>query len=447
MRRPRHCSSSEWARRRSPDTVGGPAEPPPPGPPRAVLPVLCVSQVISWGVLYYAFPVMLPRVVTDTGWAAAPATVGFSLALVLSALVGVGVGRVIDARGPRVVMSVGAALGAGSLVLVAVSTSLTAFLAAWASAGVAMACTFYPAAFAALAHWYGAARVRALTVVTLAGGLASTVFAPTTALLLGHLAWREVVLVLAAVLLLVVAPLHWFGLAAPWPDAPGVDGGRHPVGTSTYASSITTSRPFLLLAGALTLSGFALYAVVFGLVPLLVERGVTASTAAWALGLGGLGQTLGRGLYGLLVRATGVMTRTVVLIGAGGLCTLLLAVVRGPVPLVFALALLAGMVRGNLTLLQATAVVDRWGPRDYGRLAGILGAPVTMAAAVAPWAGAALAGWVGGHAQLFVGLGAVSGVAAVLALLAGSPPGRRTDEASPTRGEGTGAHEGGQRPR
>jgi len=397
-----------------------------------VLPVLCVSQLASWGVLYYAFPVMLPTVLADTGWAAAPATAGFSLALVLSAVVGVGVGRVIDSRGPRVVMSVGSVLGAGSLVLVSVSTSLTAFLLAWTTAGVAMACTFYPAAFAAVARWYGAARVRALTVVTLAGGLASTVFAPTTAVLLAHLHWRATVLVLAAVLLVVVAPLHTFGLRAAWPDAPDVSLSPHPAeGSPARATLITGSRPFLLLSAALTLSGFALFAVVFGLVPLLVEHGVPGLTAAWALGLGGLGQTLGRGLYGALTRATGVRTRTVALLGAGAACTLLLAVVRGLVPVVLALALVAGMVRGNLTLLQATAVVDRWGPADYGRLSGVLGAPVTVAAAAAPWGGATLAGWAGGYETLFVGLAAVSVTAAVLALLAGSPAKLETDGPSP----------------
>jgi hypothetical protein len=56
-----------------------------------------------------------------------------------------------------------------------------------------------------------------------------------------------------------------------------------------------------MLTAAMALSGFALYAVVFGMVPLLLERGVDTATAAWALGLGGLGQTFGWGFYGLLV--------------------------------------------------------------------------------------------------------------------------------------------------
>ena len=146
-----------------------------------------------------------------------------------------------------------------------------------------------------------------------------------------------------------------------------------------------------MLEISLTLSGFALSAVGIALVPLFIERGVAPATAAWAC-LGGLGQTLGRTLYTTLARRSGVTTRTVVLIATGGATTALLAAVPGPVPLLIALAVLAGMVRGNLTLLQATAVTDRWGTAAYGRLSATLAAPITVVGALAPFAGAALAG-------------------------------------------------------
>lgn len=44
----------------------------------------------------------------------------------------------------------------------------------------------------------------------------------------------------------------------------------------------------------------------------------------------------------------------------------------------------------SATLLQATAVTDRWDPPHYGHLSGLLGAPATIASALAPFAGAAL---------------------------------------------------------
>ncbi|WP_333746427.1 MFS transporter, partial [Streptomyces sp. IBSBF 2950] len=179
---------------------------------------------------------------------------------------------------------------------------------------------------------------------------------------------------------------------------------------------IPRSRPFLLLAAAFTLSSFAMYAVVMGLIPLLTERGATPLQAALALGLGGAGQTLGRTLYASLSARTSVTTRTASLIALGGATTAALALIPGPVPFLVILAVLAGVVRGNLTLLQATAVTDRWGTAQYGRLSGLLGAPARIAGALAPWAGAALAGPLGGYPYLFAALALLSVVAACLAL-------------------------------
>ena len=82
-------------------------------------------------------------------------------------------------------MTTGSVLGTVSLLAVATAPSLPVFFAGWALAGLGMASTFYQPAFAALTRWWAPDHVRALTVVTLAGGLASTVFAPLTAPVLG----------------------------------------------------------------------------------------------------------------------------------------------------------------------------------------------------------------------------------------------------------------------
>ncbi|WP_405639381.1 MFS transporter [Streptomyces sp. NBC_00019] len=383
--------------------------------PRAALPALCASQITSWGIVYYAFPVLNARITADTGWSTTATTGAFSAALIVSALAGVPVGRVLDRRGPRAVMTLGSVLGVAAVLALAYAPNLTVFTLAWLLAGLSMAATFYQPAFAALTRWWGEDRVRALTIVTLAGGLASTVFAPLTAALAEHLSWRTTYAILALILATVTIPAHALGLRAPWPPAPA-----HPTGQTDGSRSVARSRPFLLLAAALTLNGFAMYAVVIALVPLLTERGASPTAAAWALGLGGAGQTLGRTLYSALARRTGVTTRTVTLITAGGATTAALAVVSGPYALLLLLAVTAGMVRGNLTLLQATAVSDRWGTRHYGRLSGLLAAPVTIASALAPFAGAALAGELGGYPALFGLLAGISVIAGVLAATSAS---------------------------
>jgi len=90
----------------------------------------------------------------------------------------------------------------------------------WIVAGVAMAAIFYQPAFAALTRWYSDDRVHALTVLTLAAGFSSTIFAPLTGALVSRYDWRTTYLVLAVLLAVVTIPLHAWFLRPQWPEAP-----------------------------------------------------------------------------------------------------------------------------------------------------------------------------------------------------------------------------------
>lgn len=385
--------------------------------PRA-LAALCVTEIVSWGVLYYAFPVLVGTLTTDTGWSATAAVGAFSLGAVVSAVAGVWVGRLIDRLGPRPVMTTGSVVGVASVLAVAAAPTLPWFYAAWALAGVAQAATFYPPAFAAVTGWFAEGRVRALTTLTLVAGFSSTVFAPLTAALLAHLQWRQSYLVLAVVLGAITIPAHLLGLRGRWPDPDLAD--QLPAHVERAPDAIARSRSFLFLVAAITLGTFVAFAVVVNQVPLLIERGLSTSVAAWALGLGGIGQVLGRLGYGRLTRATSVRTRSVVILALAAAATALLAVLPGPTALLIAAAMFAGAVRGVFTLLQATAISDRWGATHYGRLNGLLSAPALLATALAPWAGAALAQSLGSYPAVFLVLAGIAGLAAALAT--GSTP-------------------------
>ncbi|WP_159942929.1 MULTISPECIES: MFS transporter [unclassified Nocardiopsis] len=397
-------------------TTGGPARVLGAARAHRGLLALSVTVTTSYGVLFYAFPVLAPAITADTGWSLAALTACFSAAQVVAGLTGIAVGRWLHRRGPRPAMTAAAVLAVPALAAVASARDLWLFGAAWLVAGTAMAGLFYPPAFAALTRWYDAGRVRALTVLTLVAGLASTVFAPLTAVLEASLGWRGAYLALGGVLVAVVVPLHAFALPRAWD---GTATARGPGGTG-HVRAVVGSAAFWALAAALTAGSLTVYAVVINLVPLLQERGFDTTTAAWALGAGGVGQVLGRLVYGPLERRTAPVPRALAVLGACSVTTLLLALVPGPLGLVMAVAVLAGTARGVLTLLQATAVVDWWGTRDHATLNGLLHVPVMVAVALAPWAGAALAGPVGGYPAAFTLLGVLAGVGA-LAVLASRP--------------------------
>lgn len=375
---------------------------------RWVLLTLCVTEITSWGVLYYAFTVLSEQISADTGWSAPAVTAAFSAGLVTSALVGIPVGRWLDRVGPRWIMTVGSVLSTLAVVAVVAAPNYGWFVAAWVLAGVAMSAVFYAPAFAALTRFFGTDAVRALTVLTLVAGFASTVFAPLTAALSAQMSWRHTYLVLAAILAVVTIPAHFFGLRRPWPAVTPLHHVESPTRTAR-------SGPFLALVAAFALAALASYAVIANLVPLMGLRGISTGAAAVALGLGGAGQVLGRLGYQTLVRRVGVVPRTVIIMAGVAVTTALLGVFSSYAALVV-VAIGAGVMRGIMTLLQATAVTERWGSTHYGHLSAILSAPIMIATAVGPFVGAALASILGGYAAMFIALGAVAATGALMAM-------------------------------
>ncbi|MDQ4006817.1 MAG: MFS transporter [Actinomycetota bacterium] len=368
---------------------------------------LCVTEITSWGILYYALPVAAQDITATEGWSHGQVFTAFSAGLLLSAVAGAGVGRLLDRYGPRPVMTLGGLVGALGLLLVASAPSLPVFFVAWLVTGLAQSATLYPPAFTAVTRWYGEARTWPLTAITLVGGLASTVFAPLTDVLVQHLGWRDTYLVLAVVYVAVTVPLHALLLTPPWPGHPahGAQGSRRRV-----VRLVVRGRRFLTLQASLTLTGLALFAVTLNLIPLLTDRGFTHAGAAVAFGLVGAGQVAGRVAFAVLPAGSSPHVRTVA-IGTAAVVTLsALGVLPGPAVALVLVSLVAGAVRGAYTLLQATAVSDRWGTRYFGALNGAFSVPITAAIALAPATGALVTDLLGSHTAatlFFAGMAAV----------------------------------------
>ena len=222
-------------------------------------------------------------------------------------------------------------------------------------------------------------------------------------------------LILLAGLVLITVPLHWWGLDHPWRTADPASleqpttsqaAVQAAAPSTAHAAAAVRSRPFVLLATANALTALAVFAVIINLVPMLVEQGLSRNLAAVALGLGGVGQVVGRLGYARFAAATSVTVRSVVVLAAVAVATAALALAPTSAGVLIVLGMVLGLARGIYTLVQATAVTDRWGPAAYGTLNGILTAPALAAAAVAPFVGAALAQVLGSYADAFLVLAA-----------------------------------------
>lgn len=379
---------------------------------------LSLGQLVSWGVLYYGVIVAGSRIAEQTGWPLALVTGLFSAGLVVSALAGIPIGRLLDARGPRSVMTAGSALAAAGFVVVALAPTPATFALGWVVTGAAQSAVLYQAAFTVVTRRYGERRRGPLTVVTIAGGLASTVFAPLIAGLLTVLDWRGTFLVLAAILAIVTLPIHALSLERSWPASPSLT--PHEASERGPVRAVLRTRRFWLLEiSTLAVSG-SILVVTLAAIPLLMERGLSFQLAALGIGLLGAGQLIGRLLFLAAPRALaarpGPPWRALATTGAlGAVALALLGLIPGPAWLLIGGGVLAGAVRGAQTLVVASSVSDRWGTRDYGALHGVYAAPVTIIGALAPALGILLAQGLGSFAAMALLMAGVALVGAVLA--------------------------------
>src|SRR5690625_2307129 len=366
---------------------------------RGGLPALCAAQIVSWGLLYYSLPVAVAPISEETGWSHTAITAALSAGLIVSAGAGVRVGRLLDSRSPRTVMTTGSVIGVVAMLLVAWSPNLVMFFVAWVMAGFAQSAVLYPPAFAVITRWYGPDRVGPLTTLTLVGGLASTVFAPLVVALIDGLGWRGSYVVMAGILAAITVPLHALFLNGRWSDEAA---SQSAAVSKAEVRQVTRTPKFIILQIAMAVATFTLFAVTINIIPLFLQRGMGYSLAAVALGLIGAGQVVGRIGYPQFARSTSARTRTVTIFAIGAMSLLTLALVPGPSWLLIVVAVLAGAVRGCHTLLQATAVSDRWGTKNFGTINAVFTAPMTFVGAFAPVAGPALASLLGGYPAMAI---------------------------------------------
>ena len=354
-----------------------------------LVPALGLTQIISWGTLYYSIAVLGASLRADLG-ISAPALFGaYSLALLISALAAPSVGRGIDRYGGRAVMSAGSVCAALALFLIAQVHSTIALYLAWSLAGVAMAMTMYDAAFATLSQHSGTAYRKALTALTLMGGLASTAFWPASLKGLEWFGWRDTLWIFAALELVVCLPLHWLFIPAGTLAADhGKTGGVDSRGALAPARR---RAAFVWLATAFAFNGFVVSVLTVHLITILQGKGLALATAVWVGSFFGPMQVAGRLLEFSIGRRFAARS-----IGIAALSLLVMAIcvllaLNGQPALALLFAVLFGGSNGVVTIVRGTVPAELFGRAGYGGLLGNLAAPALFARAIAPFVFAPLA--------------------------------------------------------
>jgi MFS family permease len=350
------------------------------GPWRAV-PVLVVTQILAWGTIFYSPVLTAPLIAAERGWSLTFTMGGFSVGLLVGGLVSPFIGRSIDRYGGHVVMPFGSLIGALGLAGLAFAAHPIAYLLVWMLLGTGLAASLYDPAFATLGRIFGAGARRPITILTLAGGFASTIGWPATHFLIGQVGWRGTYLVYAALLAGVAAPLHAFALPRTRAVA---EISAHETHAASPALLPSNGAAFVLVAVAFAAYAFVPSGLSAHLLAMFGRFGLDAATAVAIGTLFGPAQVFARvcelafarNLHPLMVARFAV---SLLVFGF-----VLLALLKFSVALALTFAVLFGVANGLITITRGAVPLALFGPVGYGRLVGRIAGPSLVMQALAP---------------------------------------------------------------
>jgi len=357
------------------------------------------------------------------GWSRTELSAAFSAALVVSALLAPSVGHLIDRGLSRLVFTGSAVLGATMLVLLSQVTELWQFFAVWIGLGLAMSGALYEACFAIITRSMGENSKRAITLITLVAGFAGTVSFPMAHGFVGLIGWRGAVLMFAAGVLIIAAPLLWYG---------SLHAERHFKDSSDLhddnpvrVRQVLRSPTFWLLALAFSAIAVEHGGIITHMLLIMEDRGVHQDAAVLAASMIGPMQVAGRLAMMAAERHAsifGIAIGCFLAITAAAVCLLFAG---GSVGMIAAFVILHGAGYGVTSIVRPVITAEFLGRQSFGVISGMIALPFMFGYAVAPTL-AALAWETGGY-DLVIGLAIAITILGVIAFLAAKRTSVRED--------------------
>lgn len=383
---------------------------------------LGTAQTLAWASTYYLPAILAAPMARELGTSMPTVFAAFSVALVVSALIGPRSGAAIDRFGGRPVLMATSVVFALGLAGLGMAQGLAGLFAAWIVLGIGMGSGLYESAFASLVRLYGRDARTSITGITLIAGFASTVGWPLSAWLESRYGWRNACFVWAALHLLIGLPLNaLLPKTAPAAEPAVTNAGQ--TGETRASAEVPAvrhaRRPMLILSFVFASTWFISTAMATHLPRLMQAAGATLATALLVGSLIGPAQVAARGVeFGGLRQVHPLLSARLASalhpIGVGVL------LVGGPA-LAPLFGILHGAGNGILTIAKGTLPLVLFGSTGYGARQGWLMVPARVAQALAPFLfGVALDRLQAGALWVTAGLGLAAFVA-LLALRAQAP--------------------------
>ena len=290
---------------------------------------ICMAVVVMGSVVVLSFAVFLPRLATAFGAQVGTVSIGITLATLAVAICSPLVGRLLDRRSTRSVLTVGGILLIVGLMGASFANSVAHVLACYLLLGVAVAIFAPMVVVKHTSDWFPDRMGLATGLVVLPVG--AVLFPPLTQWLIGEFGWRQTFQIYAAATFAVVL-LVWFVREAPT-ASPG-RGDVKPDGQTVEGSPLRSIEIY----GVLVRSGMFWFGIVSrcvflagpgGVLAHLVvvarSKGLEATDGVFLLSIMGFASVIGAPLSGLIADRLGLRNGFVILALAQGVSLVLLS--------------------------------------------------------------------------------------------------------------------------
>jgi MFS family permease len=368
-----------------------------------------------------AFSLLMPPLIDEFGWGRGLAAGAFSFGFLVSALVSPIVGRVMDARGPRVVILTGVLLLTAGLLL---SPSIERPWHLYATLGVLVGgganLMTYTTHSQFLPNWFARRRGLAISIAFSGVGIGAIVLLPWLQSIIVTDGWRASCWAMGILVLLGAGPLNLLVRKKPEDIGQLPDDGPLPalgkkreglyVVDSTWAAmewtlarAMRTSRFWWIVLGYFC-ALIAWYAVQVHQTKYLTEIGFTPFLAAWALGAVSLLGIPGQILFGALSDRVG--REWVWTAGCAGFAVCyatLIALKHSPSNLLLYLMVLSqGFLGYALTSVMGPIVAEIFEGPHYGSIFGMITVALIGGGAAGPWVAGVIHDATGSYYLAFV---------------------------------------------
>jgi len=351
-----------------------------------------------------AFSLLLPPIINEFGWDRGLVAGAFSFGFFISAFFAPFVGRLMDQRGPIIVVEVGVVLTALGLVLAAFAHEPWHF---YGTLGflVATGANFlgYGVQSQLIPRWFVRRRGLAIGIAFAGVGIGSVALLPWMQVMIAQSGWRHACLALGIITAAVLIPLNLLLRKRPEDIGLNPDGDAAPVSAQTgraanvvdaawaatnwtLARAARTARFWWIVLGYFGLL-YAWYAVQVHQTKYLAEIGISPIEAAWALGLVSLAGVPGSIIFGHVSDRIGrEWAWAIGCLGFVMCCALLIALQWKPSPvLLYAMVLTQGFLGYSATSVLGPIVAEIFEGPHFGSIFGTIMLGAVIGGAVGPW--------------------------------------------------------------